>query len=664
MTFALLLARIDGIDFEGKQLPEIASLLGERHSLMGKALAVLTDQIVERSVAVTILLRVIGAINWDQLADADAYLRLYEHLIGEYDPQRMRGGSYYTPNDLVSFMVRFVDEILRVKMGKPRGLASDDAVITDPAMGTGTFLLSVIDSVAATINAEGGQAAVPPELRALLGRLIGFEKQTGPYAVAELRIHEALKNKYGTEIPEKDARLYVADTLDDPHAEQTYLPPAFDSIASSRREANKIKRDQPVLVVIGNPPYKARAKSMGGWIEHGDSNSGLDAPIQQFRAGGSDRLEHVLSDAYVYFWRWATWKVFDAHPEQPSGIVAFITPSSYTTGQGYAGMREYLRRTADEGWIIDLAPEGHRPDVSTRVFPGLQSRLCVGVFARYGPADPDHPAQVHHLSVGGARTEKSARLERLQLDDPDWTDCGTGWQDPLTPAGNAAWTGFPVLSDLFPWHASGVRPGRTWVYSPDVDTLRRRWNRLIAARLEEKSRLFKESRDRNIRSIVQGLPGLSRHEGTIRGETGTCPQPVRVGYRSFDRQWILPDNRFHDRPSPDLWRVHGDNQVYAVTQQAQPLTAGPGIVFSACIPDMDHFMGHHGGQVLPLFRDAAGQIPNVSPGLCETIAEAADRGPDCRGSPRLRRLRGRTPRIHRTVPRGTKEPGCPSTTHR
>jgi hypothetical protein len=623
VTFALLLARVDGIDFEGKQLPEIASLLGERHSLMGKALAVLTEEIVERSVAVTTLLRVIGPVNWDQLGngDADAYLHLYEHFLGEYDQKRMRSGSYYTPNDVVSFMVRFVEEVLRVKMGRSRGLASDDVVITDPAMGTGTFLLSIIDSVAATITVEEGPAAVPPQLRALLGRLIGFEKQTGPYTVAELRVHQALKVKHGTEMPEKDAKLYVVDTLADPYAEPINLPQTFDPIARSRSEANKINKDQPVHVVMGNPPYQARAKGTGGWIEHGDSNSGSDAPMQRFRTEGNGQLEHVLSDAYVYFWRWATWKVFDAHPEHPSGIVAFITPSSYTTGQGYAGMREYLRRTADEGWIIDLAPEGHLPDVGTRVFPGLQSKLCVGVFARYGPGDPDHPAQVHHLSVGDARTEKLARLERLQLDDPDWTDCGIGWQDRLTPAENAAWTAFPVLSDLFPWHASGVRPGRTWVYSPDVDTLRRRWDLLIAARLEDKPALFKESRDRNIVSVVQGLPGLSRHEGTIRDETGTCPQPVRVGYRSFDRQWILPDNRFHDRPGPDLWRIHGDKQVYAVTQHAQPLTAGPGLVFSACIPDMDHFMGRHGGQVLPLYRDAAGQIPNVSPGLCETIAE-------------------------------------------
>jgi Type ISP C-terminal specificity domain/N-6 DNA Methylase/Pentapeptide repeats (8 copies)/NACHT domain len=624
VTFALLLARADGIDFEGKQLLEIATGLNEQHPLIGKALVVLTEEAVEKSVVVTTLLRVIGVIDWDQLSNggADTYPHLYERFLGEYDQDlRMRTGSYYTPDEVVSFMVRFVEKILRSKMGRPWGLASEDVVITDPVMGTGTFLVRIIDSVAATITAEEGRATVPPRLRALFGRLIGFEKQTGPYAVAELRIHQALKAEHATEVPDSEVKLYLADAFDDPYAEQSNVPHTFDLIARSRREACNINRDQPVFLVIGNPPWNAQAKGKGGWIEQGGSNSDLGIPMGRFRAEGNARLEYVLLDSYVYFWRWATWKVFDAHPAQPSGIVAFITPSSYTTRQGYAGMREYLRRTADEGWIVNLSPEGHQPDVSTRIFPGVQQPLCIGVFVRYGSGDPDHPAQIHHLSIGGHRTEKLARLEHLQLDDPDWADCGTGWRDRFTSAEDAAWTSYPVLGDLFPWHASGVQPGRTWVYSPDADILKRRWDLLVAAPPEEKPELFKESRDRTIDAVVQRLPGFAGHEGSIRDETGTCPPPVRAGYRSFDRQWIIPDNRLYHRSSPDLWRVRGSKQIYAVTQHARPLTAGPGVIFSPWIPDMDHFMGHHGGQVLPLYRDAAGQIPNVASGLRETIAD-------------------------------------------
>jgi hypothetical protein len=631
VTFALLLARVDGIVFEGRPLAEIARLLGKNHSLMGKALNVLTEQTLEgRSVVVTTLLRVISAVDWDALSDgsADTYLHLYEHFLEEYDQElRKQSGSYYTPNEVVAFMVGFVEEILRTRMGKAWGLAADDVMIVDPAMGTGTYLLSIIDSVARTVEAEEGPAAVGPQLRALFGRLIGFEKQTGPYAVAELRVHQALKAEHHTEIPAKEVQFFVADTLDNPYIEQTYIPSMLEPIARSRREANKIKRETPVLVVIGNPPYGNQAKGRGGWIEQGNPEAAQPAPLRSFRAAGNGGLEYVLSDLYVYFWRWGTWKVFDAHPDQPSGVIAFITPSSYTTGPGYAGMREYLRRAADEGWIIDVSPEGHQPEVNTRLFTGVQNPLCISIFVRYGPGDPTKPARIHHLAVSGRREEKLARLGEIALDSPQWADCGTGWQDRLTPAADVTWMTYPQLGDLFPWHAPGVKPNRTWVYSPDADILKRRWARLTAAPPAEKRVLFKENDTRTIDSVVKPVPGLSEHKETLLHEHGPCPTPVRVAYRAFDRQWVIPDLRVQDRPRPDLWRVRGATQMFVIEQHAQPLTAGPGLLFSAHIPDMDHFMGHHGGRVLPLYRDSAGLMPNLAPGLSKAFSQRLGTAP-------------------------------------
>ncbi|WP_353388548.1 N-6 DNA methylase [Thermobispora bispora] len=440
VTFALLLARVEGIAFEGQSLGQIAAQLGKNHSLMGKALAVLTHDAVEgRSVVVETLKRVIGVVDWDQITDgsADSYLYLYEHFLEAYDPElRKQSGSYYTPNEVVSFMVRFVDDILRVRFGREGGFAADDVVVVDPAMGTGTFLLNIVDTVARTVEEEEGKGAVPGRLKKLFGRLVGMERQAGPYAVAELRLNQALKSTYGAEISEKDQKLYVTDTLDSPF-ENTHLDlgSLYEPIVRARQEANHIKRETPVQVVIGNPPYRERAKGLGGWIEQGADNSGHDVPLRAFKAPGLGRYEYVLANLYVYFWRWATWKVFDAHPEHPSGIVAFITTSGYTTGPGFAGMREYLRRTADEGWIIDLSPEGHRPDVPTRVFPGVQHPLCIGIFARYGAGNRQAPARIHHVSIAGLRAEKFARLAELTVDGPEWADCPTGWHDRLQPCG-------------------------------------------------------------------------------------------------------------------------------------------------------------------------------------------------------------------------------------
>jgi predicted helicase len=296
-------------------------------------------------------------------------------------------------------------------------------------MGTGTFLLNIIDSVADTIRAEQGDGAVGPQVRELFGRLIGFEQQVGPYAVAQLRIHQALKARHGAEIPEGEVKLLVADTLADPYddlyTEQVHIPSTVEPIAHSRREANRIKLKVPIDVVIGNPPYGQGAGGLGGWIEAGSPGGGQSPPLDAFRAAGRGKLENVLSNMYVYFWRWATWKVFDAHAADTDGIIAFITPSSFTTGAGYAGMREYLRRNTDEGWIIDLSPEHFRSEASTRVFPGVPHKLSIAVFARYARRDRENPARIHYIAAAGDRQDKFGFLAVLDMRNERWADCGT-----------------------------------------------------------------------------------------------------------------------------------------------------------------------------------------------------------------------------------------------
>jgi hypothetical protein len=589
---------------------------------MGKALDVLTERTVERrSIVVTTLQRVVGAVDWDALShgNADTYLHLYEHFLEEYDAElRRRSGSYYTPNEVVAFMVRFVEQVLRSRMGIGWGLAAEEVMIVDPAMGTGTYLLNIINCVARTITEEEGPKAVAPQLRSLFGRLIGFERQTGPYAVAELRIHQALKAEYQTEIPEKRVKFFVADTLDDPYVEQVHIPLTLEPIARSRREANKIKRDMPILVVIGNPPYGERARGLGGWVEAGNPGAGQPPPLRDFRATGRGKYENVLSNLYVYFWRWGTWKVFDAHQDHPAGIVAFITPSSFTTGAGYAGMREYLRRAADEGWIIDVSPEKFRPEVNTRVFPGVQHKLCISVFARYGAPDPDTPARIHYASVTGDREDKFRMLASLGIKDPDWSQCGTGWQDLLIPSAGLDWQQFPALGDLMPWSQTGVTPNRNWVHAPDPAILQQRWARLIWAEPAEKAGLLKETRDRTTTTTPRPLPGISGNTRPIDTETSTTARIEHVALRSFDRQYVIYDVRVLDMPRPPLWQVRGDSQVYVTEQHAHPIEAGPGLTFAAFVPSVHHFNGR-GGRVLPLYRDPAGLTPNIAPGLTQVI---------------------------------------------
>jgi predicted helicase len=223
--------------------------------------------------------------------------------------------------------------------------------------------------------------------------MIGFELQIGPFSVAQLKIGQALV-VHGAELDDDQMRLYVADTLDDPGREELHAAHMYRPLADSRQSANKVKREERVVVVMGNPPFRERARQDGGWVVAKDvrGRSYLDA----FRGVGTGRFEYKLHNMNIYFWRWATWKVFEAgtDPKDREGVVALITTSAYLTGPGFAGMREYLRQFSSEGWIFDLSPEGHRASVGTRVFPGVQQPICIGLFVRRADSDRKVPAPI------------------------------------------------------------------------------------------------------------------------------------------------------------------------------------------------------------------------------------------------------------------------------
>lgn len=620
VTFALLLARVEGVSFQNRSIGEIARLLGKKHSLMGKALHVLTNQSEDdHSIALTTMLRVVGVVDWSYFPE-DSYAMLYESFLTIYDPAlRRRSGVYYTPAPIVSFMTRFVDDILRKRLDRRLGYAEDDVIVVDPAMGTGSFLAEVINRVAMTVSDEEGPGGVTPRLRELSNRLIGFENQAAPYAVAELRIHSLLKKRHRAEIPLKERR-FLADTLDDPDVQMLPIGSLYDTMKQVRDGANFVKREEPVMVVIGNPPYLDKIKGISTWIETATDSLEAAPSLKAFRKPGNGRLEYVLANKYIYFWRWATWKAFDAHRGHPAGVVAMICSAGFVTGAGFAGMREYLRRTADEGWIINLSPEGHQPPMNTRVFRGNQQPICIAVFIRRGERHGDLAAQVYRTAVAGTFEDKCASLQRLTIDDSNWQVCPAAWTAPFTVSRRDNWNSMPTTADLMPWAAPGVKPNRTWVYAPEKETLEYRWAALTKADPADKPALFKESDSRSVDQTVSPIPGMARHAGTIRSESGRCPTPIRVAYRSFDRQWVIPDARVHHRPSPPLWYTYSANQVFVTEQHTVPNKGGLALSFVALIPDMDHFMGHHGGRVFPLYRDKESNYPNLAPGLLAELA--------------------------------------------
>ena len=170
---------------------------------------------------------------------------------------------------------------------------------------------------------------------------------------------------------------------------------------------------------------------------------------------------------------------------------------------------------------------------------------------------------------------------------------------------------------------SGVMPGRTWVVAPDKPTLTQRWERLINAKQADKAGLFTEhDRDRRVDTVISiPLPGFPENKTPIGKETGSCPAPVRIGYRSFDRQWIIPDKRLINQPNPTLWSIRSGRQLFLTAPHTMTPRSGPAATFTSEIPDIDHYRGSFGGRAYPLWRDPAGTNSNFAPGLLKHLTE-------------------------------------------
>lgn len=639
VTFGMLMARARGIRLGGG-LDRAARRLGETSSLIGSALRLLTDAAENRALLKTslgTLIRVLDAISWKEIGndDPDTWLYFYEDFLEVYDNKlRKQTGSYYTPPEVVNAMVRLVDEALRSRFALHYGLASPEVTLADPAVGTGTFVLGALRRIAETVEAEDGLGAVPGVIESVMERLVAFEIQLGPFAVAQLRILAELADLMGS-APKTPLRMFVTDTLGDPYVEQEWIPEILGPIAESRRQANEIKKQKPITVVIGNPPYKEKAKNRGGWVESGGENSPVPPPLDVWMPppewGVGAHAKH-LRNLYVYFWRWATWKVFDHDPKANTGIVCFITVAGFLNGPGFEKMRDYLRRTTDEIWVIDCSPEGHQPGASTRIFEGVQQPVCIVLASRPPGADPEVPATVRFRPLPtGSRESKFEALKSLTLEPGGWNECPTGWRAPFLPESVGAWSTYPALEDLFIYNGSGVMPGRTWVIAPDAESLRMRWQTLISAPKDRTEALFHphlrngEPGDKHSKRVVtKGLPGYDPRPTPVADERGDCTPPIRYGFRSFDRQWIIPDNRLINQPNPELWEAHSGRQVYLTAPSDRSPVAGPAVTFSAAIPDLHHYNGR-GGRVFPLWRDRDAGVPNIPPNLLAHLCQAYER---------------------------------------
>lgn len=640
VVFSLVVALSEGHDLSLETFSTMAGRLRSQHGLLGNALGLLTEHLDEKSSlynALAVIVRVMGAASWKYISGgkSDVYLHLYEHFLKVYNPeQRKKTGSYYTPVEVVDQMVRLVDDALRTYLGKEHGLASEGVSVIDPAMGTGTYPLSVMHQVA---KAESlAPAARTRALNRLAKNLYGFELQSGPFSVAELRLNQTLK-ELGAEIPEDGLNLYVADTLSDPYAKQKPVnSQTLRLLSQLSNKATRVKREVPIQVCIGNPPYKDKAEGMGGWVESGFRSPAVASPIlDDFRAPGMGKYEYVLKNLYVYFWRWAFWKVFEdsfraleGQPDstQRAGVVCFITADGYLNGPGFAGMREYIRRSSSRGWIINVTPEGKRPPAKNAVF-AIETPVSIALFLREENTDEETTADIRYVALHGTFAEKMHALATLDLDGAEFEPVRSGWGDKFAPEAGGDWDSYPELPDFYASCFPGVKPNKTWVYAPSESVLQERWAELIEGNdLEVRAERFKETRDTKITEGKKPLPGSDTFQGSLeslndqiaRELIPDTPNIVQVGYRSFDRQYILADARLLHMPSPKLWEHRVSEQIFIVEQHARHPQAGPGLYFDALIPDMNAF-NNRGGHAHPVLN--VNGTPNLTEPATQMLRE-------------------------------------------
>jgi len=359
---------------------------------------------------------------------ADPFIHFYETFLGEYDPRlRKSRGVYYTPEPVVHFIVRAVDDILKTEFRLAEGLADaakttveidteepdkhsrtgfkrtvkevHKVQVLDPATGTGTFLAQVVARIYEKFARQEGRW---PDYvkRDLLPRLNGFEVLMAPYAMAHLKL-EMILQQTGCELNSERLRIFLTNSLEEYHIDNGALLASW--LSTESMEANLIKKDAPVMVVLGNPPYKGESKNKGSWMAN------LMGDYKQ-EPGGSKLQEKNLkglNDDYVKFIRYGQYFI-DRNGE---GILAYINNHSFLDNPTFRGMRWHLLRSFDKIYILDLHGNSKRKEKSPDGSPDknvfdIQVGVSINLFVKTGQKKPDALGKVFHFDLFGERESK------------------------------------------------------------------------------------------------------------------------------------------------------------------------------------------------------------------------------------------------------------------
>jgi hypothetical protein len=350
----------------------------------------------------------------------DPIIHFYETFLAQYDPAtREKRGVYYTPEPVVSYIVRSLHNILKEKFNRTDGFATESVTVLDPAAGTLTFPAEAAKLAVDEFVTKYGESGKESFIRDyVLKNFYAFELMMSPYAVGHLKMSFLLE-ELGYTLTKKDrAKLYLTNTLEMEDLVQTDLP-GMSSLSEESHLAGKVKKEQPILVILGNPPYSGHSANKGEWIDSllkkgykrvkGEDDEGY------YRVDGqplNEKNPKWLQDDYVKFIRFAQWKIDQAG----EGILGFITNHSYLDNPTFRGMRRSLMKTFNEIYILDLhgnslkkekCPNGSKDQ---NVFD-IRQGVAIALFIKNKGTRKD--CNIYHSDLWGSRDENTNGFRQM-----------------------------------------------------------------------------------------------------------------------------------------------------------------------------------------------------------------------------------------------------------
>ncbi len=507
----------------------------------------------------------------------DPIIHFYETFLSEYDPNlRKARGVWYTPAPVVNFIVRAVDDILKTEFDLPQGLADNSKTkikvdikgkkteqevhnvqILDPATGTGTFLAEVIKHIHKKFVGQKGVWSTYVETH-LLPRLNGFELLMASYAMAHLQLDLLLTETGYKPTANQRFRVYLTNSLEESHPETKSL--FANWLSTEANEANHIKRDAPVMCVIGNPPYSGISSNNGEWI------SKLIEDYKYVDGVHFNERKHWLNDDYVKFLRFGQYFI----EKNGSGILAFINPHGFLDNPTFRGMRWNLLKTYDKIYTIDLhgnskkketAPDG---SADVNVFDIMQG-VSINIFVKTGKKKNNELGKVFHFDLYGKREMKYDFLYDNSLKTIDFKELAYNKPNfffvPKNDDGRFLYEkGFSV-DKLFSKNVTGiVTMGDEFAFSESKSDLKSRLHEFKNNNLSENELKIKFNLGKNYAEFI-----LNNKKKLIIDDE----KIIQCSYRPFDNKYTYFDNKIVWRWRLDVMQhfLKGENIGLALCKQ-------------------------------------------------------------------------------------------------